>query len=400
LPVSLADFNTAQPSGSQFVYQAAQLAAGQDLTLIALYPLDLFPEAPEAAQLQNRDELTEAARQMDQSLHQQESWRNALTSGLILLLALSVLSIVLIYWIFDREGTALFRQRYLQKVPADYPPALLSVLMRKTKPSRLILGTLADLVRRGELTRRGFVFSQLHPERVDYVGFAAFEAFLMQWFFGRIAGGATISTAEIRKYARDPATAPDFQGDYRQFRRLIDEEINIRGLIDAGQTRRGRQTSQIIALLYLVLTVLAVFYLQKASSLFLLIPSAVLAIYSWKLRRLTVAGRELYARGEALQRTVRDFSHLCPLWDDWGDGLVGDILPLSLSLGLARQLLLPVQRADQPQLQKLAAQLAVYGISASSGPSSPDQVKALAADLQAMESMLAASLLLSSGIHW
>ncbi len=42
--------------------------------------------------------------------------------------------------------------------------------------------------------------------------------------------------------------------------------------------------------------------MQNSVSLLLLVPAAVMAVYSLLIRRLTAVGRELYAKGQALQK--------------------------------------------------------------------------------------------------
>jgi hypothetical protein len=396
LPVSLAEFIMTQPQKNQLVFQAAQMLSDQDLTLYCLLSTDMFPDAATAENSQSWEAITEEARQLESGLHRQASMLSALTAFLYILLGLAVLVVLLIFWIFDKESAAKFRQKYLLEIPTDCSPALMAILLHRARPGRLILGTLLDLVRRGELSLHGCIFTWLNPERQDYTGFSASEVFLMQWLFGHVSSGMILSTAEIRRFAREPATAHEFQAYYQQYRQLLDEEVVSQGLIDTKLTRKGRLVSWLAALVYLILAILATIGLRSFVGLHLLIPTIILTVYSLQIRRLTVTGRELYARCLALLRTIRHYSHLREQTDNH---FAGTLLPIAVSLGIA-----------DPWLNRLVAEVPdrrlpvsdlfrEYGLN-STTKSWPDQVRALSADLKVMESMLSASLLMASGIHW
>lgn len=394
LPVSTAEFKQSQPRPDQLLFTADQLAAGQAMTLFCLLPANLFEKAPAAAQPLSRSELIVLARQAESDQTRQSDFFKAVNSLVFILLAFAFLAGFLIFWFFDKESGASFRNRYSHEIPTSIPPALLAILMRKQNPGRLILATLMDLVRRGVLQLHGCVFSK--PERTEArpEGLASYEIFLLEWFFERMAAGKTLSTADIRRLARDPETSGEFHIYYRTFSSLLRDEFAQAGLVDKSRGLRGRNLCLLAAVLYLVMAVASVLYLQNASGLLLLLPTTLLSLYSGYIRRLTVTGRELYARGQAIRRSMlQDAREASP-----DPHFYQDALPLAIGLGIDHVLLQKMLHLTKTG-PDVAFSLADYGFPAASGSFS-EQIMVLAADLKVMVSMLSASLLIAAGAHF
>ena len=394
LPVSTADFKQSQPQPDQLHFQADQLAAGQTLSLFCLLPLNLFEKAPTADSPLSRSALTELARQAESEQNQQSDIFKVVSSLIFILLAFALLVGFLIFWFFDKESGASFRSRFSHEIPAGIPPALMAILMRKRNPGRLILATLMDLVRRGVLQLHGCVFSQPGPTALELEGLASYETFLLQWFFDRMAAGKTLSTADIRRLARDPDTSGEFHIYFKTFSHLLNEDFANAGLIDKVRGMRGRKLCLLAAALYLAMTVASVLYLQNATGLLLLLPTVLLVIYSWLIRRLSVTGRELFARIQALRRSMLQVA-----WEESPDPFFYQrALPLAIGLGVDSELLRQLLQLAK-NCPDGAFSLADYGFSAETSSAS-EQIMVLAADLKVMESMLSASLLIAAGTHF
>ena len=273
LPSSLADFVTGQPADNRLTFQASYLPGGQDLNLTCLFPDEYFPKAAAAPELMSWDQLTAQARAVDSQLHQQEIFRTMVYSLIFILIALAAVLGLLVYWLYDREGAAKFHQHFSRDIPEPGAPVIIALLLGKQKPSRLILSMLLDLVRRGELALDGCVFTLLHPDRTDFSGFLVSEVYLLQWLFGKIAPEHTLSTAKIRSYARDEATAQVFRTYYRQYRDLLDEEMISHNLVDQHKTARGRLIAGLVALVYFILAIGMTAFLQTLAGLLLLLPA-------------------------------------------------------------------------------------------------------------------------------
>lgn len=393
LPVSQTPYHVSRPNQSTITFSGSPAAGEQDMILYCLMPETVIEQTGSELPGKTWEELVAEARQAASLLAETGTARTAVYYLVFILLALSTILVLVIFWFFDRESHAFFRHRYWYRLPDDCPPAILSLLVYKDRPGRLILATLFDLVRRGKLGFRGNVFSLPAEQKRDYSGYATFEIFLVQWLFDTIAREPMISTAEIRRYARDMAANGEMHEYFNQFRGLIVEEIEQRGLIDHFRIRRGRTVASLSSLLYLLMTVGSLLFLRNSVSLLLLIPTIFLALYAWRIRRLTPAGRELYTMTRALQRTIRDFGS-----DQNEDKATffREMIPLSVALGCGSQLIDGLVRAGQSSADPYAEfDLDIYDIVLSSRPWR-EQVLAFGGNIKTMVAMLAASLLLST----
>ncbi len=396
LPVSRTAYTAARPQADALIFSGAATDGNQAMTLYCLFPTLVFNTAKHQTQNQTWDALTSEARQAADALLREDQLRTDLYYFIFIMLAFAVLFGLIIYFFFDREVTALFRMRYWQRLPAGCPPAVLAILQNKAWPGRLILATLLDLVRRRVLTLRGNVFALPETGSRHSAGLLAFEEYLVQWLFEHVTQDSMISTAEIRRFACDPATAAEMQAFYIQFSYLIEQEIDTRHLIDQRRIRIGRWSAVLASLGYLAMTIISFVVLLHIASLLLLVPCLAMAIYAWKIRRLTPAGREIFAVTKALKRTIID-----------GDGqkmaveptFFAEMLPLAAALAVDERLISNLLSAGEKSAQPYEEfALENYGIIASANPWA-EQIAALGADLKVMESMLSASLLLSAGLH-
>ncbi len=302
---------------------------------------------------------------------------------------------LLIYWLFDREAVSSFRHRYWTELPDYRKPAVISILLHKNRPGRLILSTLLDLVNRGELDMQGNVFGlPLEPDLDSKM--VAYERFLIHWLFEKIAKNSMVSMAEIRKFARDHDTAGEMQAFYSHFRALIDLEMDEKKLLDQSRIRSGRAFAYAASVVYLAATTAASIFLRDPIGLLLLIPAAGMGVYGFKIRRLSAAGRDIQARIQAVSRTIRD-GKLIAQTDHLS--ICRDLIPLAEAMGLSEAMIDSLMAAGKSISDPYeAVDLSAYGIRPTSRTWQA-QLIALRADLKVMDSMLSASLLLSSGLH-
>lgn len=278
---------------------------------IMIMPAEKFPQIEASVNLPTREALIYEAQERVKRADRRMFWRESVEALVYFLLVLALVFILLIYFIFDREGIASFRARYYLPESIELPPALISMVMRTGRPAGLIMSTLLDLVKRRELSLEGQVFTWLHVDRNDYTGFRAFEIFLLQWLFDKASGGTnTLSAVQLRDYAKARSTAEEFRGYYDQFVELLSEEMIGYGLYDESKSFYGRLIGQALAAAYVVLSVLACVYLMSPIGLILLIPAVVFFLYALSLRHLTSYGNEQYARGLAFRRYLSQFYEL------------------------------------------------------------------------------------------
>jgi hypothetical protein len=392
LPVSLTEFISIQASRDKLTFRATSLPAAHTMVLVSLLPPDLFSKAQTAENPKSWEALAASARQMQVDLGRQADRQNNAYSLIFILIGIAFALIALIYLLFDRDGAAVFKQAVWQEMPPGVRPAVLASLLRQKKVSRLILGTLADLVRRGELALHGLVFERLEPLSQDgspASSLADFEKNMLDWLFSYVASGTTLSTAEIRKYARDQETAARFRLFCQQFLGDIDAEMTKLHLLDELSGRRGKIIGLASSAAYLVLAVTGTILLKTTDALLLILPCAALAAYSLQIRRFTQSGREVHAEGLALVRTLQRIDKNGKILRD---GFDHDFLPLAICLGFFERL------ADTAANRGRSLDYRVYGYH--HAVSDPKFMQSLASDFEAMESMLSSSLLLSYGFHW
>lgn len=392
LPSSMTSFAAEMDRDNRLIFTAEQLAAGHYLDLTLLAPLSLFGKAPPAAQPLPAETLKDQAVARDMALYRQSDWQARACSGVFILIGLAAVLFIAVYWIYDREGVMIDRQRYLRDVPHACPPVVLALLLRRKRPARLMMAILMNLVHQQLITLEGTVFTRTaepgDPERLS-----ASERFLLHWFFDELATNGSLSIAQVRGYAKNDETNEAFRKQYQAFRHLLDHELSDNGLLDRKKTIKGRLIACIAALLYVLLAVSLTVFLQAGSGLLLLVPACGFLLYSGTLRRLTSRGRDRYSEGQAMARYLRKITRILPYPDAEKQR---QLLPYTMALGLIQSYLKAL-----PQIwnsRQIQAQFAVFGIGRTTLPVK-NQLDRLAADLRAMESMLAASLLLSERIH-
>ena len=394
--VSHAEFAMTQPGAETIRFEASELPADQNILIACVMPTDEFTDmAIQTASPQlTWHQLIDQVHDQDSKLNWLRNLRQQAWGLVFLLLLLSIITGIGIYWLFDREGAAEYRQRYDQTIVDYLPPAIIASLLGPIKPARVILATLLDLVRRKELALDGCVFTQLHPGRTDFTGFSVSEVYLLQWMFGQIARETTLSTGQIRQYARSEETSDHFRAYYRQYRVLFDEELRTRDLFDPKKTRRGKTVSLILACTYLILAVLFLASLQAPAGWLLFIPVILLVFYSRQIIRRTANGRELRAHCQALRRYLSQMTRLKDLPDL---DFLARALPVSIAIGSSQNFF---RQIGKTWSEVGPEQLGIDGL-ASRGKmrSATAQLQDFMIDLQVMESMLTASLLLAEGIH-
>ena len=118
-------------------------------------------------------------------------------------------------------------------------------------------------------------------------------------------------------------------------------------------------------------------------------------IYRQQIRRLTPVGQEAYAQSQALYRYMRMMARLQPPPDI---GFIRQALPIALAAGLSARFFGQIRRLWPAGCAM--ADLGILGLgSVKKDKPVPDQLQAFVTDLDVMESMLSASLLLAEGIH-
>jgi uncharacterized membrane protein len=136
----------------EVIWQISDMPAGEFLEGRLTMPVQLFPETP-AAMKTDRDALASI-------LEEEEEWAAKANLGrswarleIVAAVILALLTIAALIWLWFRYGKRHrpeFQGDYYRELPADYPPAVMSVLWNWGKvKTHDVTATLMDLARRG-----------------------------------------------------------------------------------------------------------------------------------------------------------------------------------------------------------------------------------------------------------
>ncbi len=393
--VSQSDFNR-ETDQETISWRADKLRDREQLRLIVLMPPDLFPDAQKADLSLTWSELADQARELAEEEREGIRWRQRLFFLINVLVILALPIGLAIFRFFDHEASAEYQKKYSQNIPMFIPPALLAVFLRRRKPGHLMLATLFDLVRRGELDRDGYIFIRKDSAYEPYLGYKAYEIFLVTWLFDHVAEGRQrLSVSDIRKYARDSSHAADFRIYFQQFIVLVKESLDEYPLYDRKKTQQGKFLLLILAAAYAGLAIVLLIFLQSVTALLLVVPALVFLTYSFFLRHLNHDGSELYARGQAVKRGIRSAKKADIEFDPAYYALA---LPLAIALGYSERFVSHLSsRMERNQIDSsIQHEMAVYNVELGS-QQWRNQLERLKDELQVMQSLISSSILLAGG---
>lgn len=402
-PVSPIAFMTTEVDADTVQMSAPQLLAKQKMEAVLILPVSGF--APGAALLPQGTVGNRAAviAEIEQELARmsQLAWADAFLSRLTwILLTLAVFILTILFLVFEREGLLrLPLDRGLPKGPVAIPvhrPAILARLSRHHHPGQILLATLLDLVIRGKLRLDGHVFTLLAHSVPDYQGMSAYEIFLLQWFYERITKENTLAPAQIRKYALDRRTAAEFAAYYEQFILLIQEDMVKEGLLDLPKRHQGKLLGLVMAGFYASASLCIVLVTRSLPGLVLLVPALLFAGFALGLKHLTRQGNLEAAKARHLRQQIRHYASL-KKGQPAEPRLDSDLLAPAIALGADKpylRQLTELYHQDQSLARAFMAQLTQSQINDS------EHLAGFARDLDAMGSMLSASLYLALGVHF
>ncbi|MDD2534529.1 MAG: DUF2207 domain-containing protein [Eubacteriales bacterium] len=404
--ISKASFLVAQVDAVTVQMSAIELDPNQQMEAVLVLPLAnlqmSFAEQSEPSNI-NRAVFIQTIEKEAQKLKRHTQTRAFLISLIWILLLLAGLGYGLLYILFDREGQIQLRQTIKPQLQNVWRPAMLARLFRNHNPGQLLLGTLLDLVQRGKLKLDGHVFRQENGHAASlFQGLTAYEIFLLQWLFERVATTDSVSPAQIRKYALDHRTATEFSAYYEQFITLIQDELLAEKLIDSSKMIHGRRIGVSLASVYAILAAVFGILTLNWLSLILAVPSSLFLYYGLKWRHLTGEGNRQADIGRVFRKTLRHFSaHLTV--EQATDLQLGEqlarLLPHAVALGVVRPFLSQTAHLTQQKPDQLQAFLRTFSQSLiATDPA--QQLTDFQRDLEAMDSMLSASLYLALGFHF
>ncbi|MDD2457255.1 MAG: DUF2207 domain-containing protein [Eubacteriales bacterium] len=401
--ISPVPFVSAEVDQDTIQMSAPQLPARQGMTAALILPVAGFANG--AALLPQGVVQDTSASIAEIETEQARMTQRAFVKGflarlnwILMLVALFVLTFLVL--VFEREGLlSLPRHAREDKNPLhgpDYSPAILARLSRHHHPGQILLGTLMDLVLRGKLRLDGHVFTLKAHGLPDYQGMSAFEIFLLQWFFERITQENTLSTAQIRRYALDSKTATEFSAYYEQFIHLIQEDMVKAGLLDLHKKHLGQVIGLTLAAGYALASVMIATVTGTLAGLILLLPALLFGAFAFGLKHLTRLGHIEAAKAGFFRQTLRHYARVKKSQPD-NPALDCALLAPAVALGVARIYLRQLKTLYGSK-RGLISQFMAPLTKSLAGDA--QNLADFARDLDAMGSMLSASLYLALGIHF
>ena len=396
-------FVTTEVDQDTIQMSAPQLSAGQDMVAVVILPTAGFASGaallPQGIVQDKTSVIAEIEAEMARMI--QRTWVAGFLARLTwILLVVGLFVLTFLVLVYEREG--LLRQPRLLETTRDsfaipaYSPAVLARLSRYHHPGQILLGTMMDLVVRGKLRLDGHVFTLLAHGVPDYQGMTAYEIFLLQWFFERITRENTLSTAQIRRYALDKGTAAEFAAYYEQFIHLIQEDMVKDGLIDIHKRHLGKVIGLTLAGGYALAGILITGLTGAPTGLLLIIPVLLFAGFGMGLKHLTRLGNAEAAKSGAFRQLLSTYAR----WrkhEPENPELDSSLLAFAIALGISRSYLRQLAELygnKRGLVSRFMARLT------KSLAGDAENLAGFARDLDAMGSMLSASLYLALGIHF
>ncbi len=350
------------------------LPPGKWMETLVLFPTSLIPQSGRVVNkdalpriLANEKQLAEdannqreeARREVEKYQKEQEAIRKRDAAlrpiGNAIGITMFCLWFVLIFWLYfkyDKELKHNFEGKYYRELPGEYTPAEMSVLMSMgSVDTRDITATLMDLVRKEQLllnndtyVKHGFFkdkevqdYSLAINPQAPNVSLKRHEAFLMDWFLGRVGNGYSVRLDDISDYCRSTSGASHFTEDYSKWQSLAKEEAGKNNFFDET-CATGRLIGILSSLAWLGLGILVITALKSAFGAALVIQAIILLIFSVRLKRRTAYGNEQHAMWRAFKNFLKDFSNLekaempsIVMWEHY--------LVYAISLGVAKEVI-------------------------------------------------------------
>ena len=242
------------------------------------------------------------------------------------LLALSIWQIRKIYFTFDKEHSTDFYGEYYRELPAEYGPAVMGYLYRfKEVAKDDVTATLMDLIRKKVILLDAGTES-LTQEKVNYVmklnkdvdqsKLLAHEKQLIQWFFGLVAGGDTLSLNQLEAFTKKESQAIRYLGENQSFNRAVVIASQQEKFFDDVK-EPARRSAWFLGLLGVfgvgLFVTRLLFALGNLTGIFgglLLGVSMVAQGYLSSIERRSKKGNEDYVRWRAFEKFLKEFTNI------------------------------------------------------------------------------------------
>jgi uncharacterized membrane protein len=245
---------------------------------------------------------------------------------LVIVLAFSAWKIRDIYLKYDKEHPTDFYGEYYRELPAQYGPAIMGYLYRfKEVAKDDVTATLMDLIRRKFILLDAGTES-LTEEKVNYVmklnkeqdqsKLLAHEKQLIQWFFGLVAGGDTLTLSQLDSFTKKENQAIRYMNENQSFNRAVVSAAQSESFFD-NVKEPAQKNGAILGLTVLLgigftvtryVLVLGTFTGIVGGILFGL--SIMIGSYLNSIERRSKKGNEDYVRWRAFEKFLKEFTNI------------------------------------------------------------------------------------------
>ena len=247
-------------------------------------------------------------------------------SILVIVLAFSAWKIRDIYLKYDKEHPTDFYGEYYRELPAQYGPAIMGYLYRfKEVAKDDVTATLMDLIRRKFILLDAGTES-LTEEKVNYVmklnkeqdqsKLLAHEKQLIQWFFGLVAGGDTLTLNQLDSFTKKENQAIRYMNENQSFNRAVVSAAQSESFFD-NVKEPAQKNAAILGLTVLLgigfmltryLLVLGTYSGIIGGILFGV--SILIGSYVNSIERRSKKGNEDYVRWKAFEKFLKEFTNI------------------------------------------------------------------------------------------
>ena len=303
---------------------------GEFLEFRILMPNESFPTIPAKNIFIDPDINKQVIVDYENQLASETNFRIFLAQAVLGLSIAMVASMIFIaykvYLKYDKEYIAEFQEMYFRDLPSKHTPAEMSYLyyFRKTNDED-VTATLLDLVRRKIVTilyegtnvtsrKADFELRLTDPTKLKEL--LPHERHIVNWFFGLIGNGTSVSTSQIENYGKLGIThAERFQKEGKEFVKHVKKTCEHYDFFEKNLDAAKKKVMVyfLIPVLMLILAAFtgSIFALDNTISIVLSIVTALsYAVYIGSIKKRSVKGNELFAKWKAFRSFLLDFGNI------------------------------------------------------------------------------------------
>ena len=245
---------------------------------------------------------------------------------LILILVFTAWKVRDIYLKFDKEHNTDFYGEYYRELPAQYGPAIMGYLYRfKEVAKDDVTATLMDLIRQKvilldagteSLTEANVNYVMKLNKDVDQNKLLPHEKQLIQWFFGLVAGGDTLSLNQLETFTKKEAQAIRYLNENQAFNRAVVVASQNEKFFDDVKAP-AQKNAAILGLItlfaigsYVTRMLLALGTFTGIIGGMLAGVSILLSAYLSSIERRSKKGNEDYVRWKAFEKFLKEFTNI------------------------------------------------------------------------------------------